>query len=79
MGGEEQEVQRFMVPVRCDEEAKALCLHMTKGRVAKAMSLGKDQFIDVDKKGKAVGLKVFLPNKIPSEAKVIPYAWFFLS
>lgn len=45
-----------MVSVRYDEEAKALYFHMTKGKVAKTVSLGKDQFLDVDKKGKMIGL-----------------------
>lgn len=43
---------------------------MTKGKVAKTISLGKDQFLDVDKKGKMIGLEV-LPNKIPPEAKKV--------
>jgi len=60
-----------MVSVRYDDEAKALYFHMTQGRVTKTLSLGKDQFLDVDKNGKMVGLEVLLPNKIPIEAKKI--------
>lgn len=60
-----------MVSVRYDEEAKALYFQMTKGKVAKTVSLGKDQFLDVDKKGKMIGLEVLLPSKIPTETKKI--------
>lgn len=60
-----------MVSVRYDEEAKALYFHMTKGKVEKTVPIGKDQFLDVGKKGKMIGLEVLLPNKIPPEAKKV--------
>ncbi len=60
-----------MVSVRYDAEAKALYFQMTKGKVAETISLGKDQFLDVSKNGKIIGLEVLLPNKIPIEAKKI--------
>jgi uncharacterized protein YuzE len=60
-----------MVSVRYDEEAKALYFQMIKGKVAETVSLGKDQFLDVSKNGKIIGLEVLLPNKIPVKAKKI--------
>lgn len=60
-----------MVSVRYDEETKALYFQMTEGKVAKTITLGKDQFLDVDKKGKIIGLEVLLLNKIPTDAKKI--------
>jgi len=60
-----------MVSVRYDGEAKSLYFYMAGGKVAKTISLGKDHFLDVDKKGKMVGLEVLLPNKIPTEAKEV--------
>ena len=60
-----------MVSVRYDVEAKALYFQITKGKVAKTVSLGKDQFLDVSKNGKIIGLEVLLLNKIPIEAKKI--------
>lgn len=60
-----------MVSVRYDEEAKALYFHMTDGKIAKTVSLGKDQFLDVDEKGNIIGLEVLLSSKISPEAKKV--------
>lgn len=60
-----------MVSVRYDAEAKALYVQITKGKVFETVSLGKDQFLDVNKNGKIIGLEVLLPNEIPAEVKKI--------
>jgi len=58
-----------MVAVEYDEAARALCFYMAEGKVARTASLGKDRFLDVDEKGKTVGLEVLLPDKIPTGAE----------
>ncbi len=60
-----------MVSIKYDEEAGALYFHMRKGKIARTISLGKDQFLDVDKDGKMVGLEVLLSDKIPAGAKKV--------
>lgn len=48
---------------------QALYFQITKENIAKTISLSADQFLDVDKKGKIIGLKVILSDKNSTKAK----------
>ena len=60
-----------MVSIKYDEQAGALYIYMRKEKAARTIPLGGDCFLDVNKKGKMVGLEVLLSDKIPAGAKKV--------
>jgi len=40
-----------------------------KRRIKSTIALGKDRFIDVDPRGKIVGVEIILPKVLPKEAQ----------
>lgn len=40
-------------------------VQLRKGKVAKTIPMGKDRFIDVNEKGKIVGMEVLIPTNAP--------------
>ena len=60
-----------MALVKYDHEANAIYFKLVKGksRVKNTIALGKDRFIDVDPRGKIVGIEIILPKFLPKEAE----------
>ena len=60
-----------MALVKYDNEANALYFRLGKGkrRIKSTIALGKDRFIDVDPRGKIVGIEIILPKVLPKEAQ----------
>jgi uncharacterized protein YuzE len=60
-----------LVSVKYDHEANAIYFKLGKGKkpVKSTISLGKDRFIDLDPRGKIVGIEVILPRSMPKEAE----------
>jgi len=57
--------------VKYDNEANAMYFRLGKGkrRIKSTIALGKDRFIDVDPRGKIVGVEIILPKVLPKEAQ----------
>ncbi|TLY06747.1 MAG: DUF2283 domain-containing protein [Thaumarchaeota archaeon] len=60
-----------MALVKYDNEANAMYFRLGKGkrRIKSTIALGKDRFIDVDPRGKIVGVEIILPKVLPKEAQ----------
>jgi uncharacterized protein YuzE len=52
-----------------DEEAGALYLRLRKGKVISSEPLADNMILDVDEKGKLLGLELLLPKEIRPETK----------
>ena len=44
---------------------------LSKGKITKTISLGKDRFIDVNESGKMIGVEVLLPKTMPKEVNEV--------
>jgi uncharacterized protein YuzE len=53
-----------MVSVKYDKDAEAFYIKLRDGKVFRTLSIGNDQFLDIDQFGKVIGME-FLnsPNK----------------
>ena len=60
-----------MALVKYDNEANAMYFRLGKGkrRIKSTIALGKDRFIDVDPRGRIVGVEIILPKVLPKEAQ----------
>ncbi len=54
-----------MVSIKFDKDSGAMYVQLRKGKVTKTISMGKDRFIDVNEKGKIVGMEVLIPANTP--------------
>ncbi|MDC8451618.1 MAG: DUF2283 domain-containing protein [Candidatus Nitrosotalea sp.] len=54
-----------MVSIKFDKDSGAMYVQLRKGKVAKTIPMGKDRFIDVNEKGKIVGMEVLIPTNAP--------------
>ncbi|MDE1770420.1 MAG: DUF2283 domain-containing protein [Thaumarchaeota archaeon] len=54
-----------MVSIKFDKDSGAMYVRLRKGKVAKTIPMGKDRFIDVNEKGKIVGMEVLIPANTP--------------
>ncbi len=60
-----------MVSVSFDKESGAMYFRLSKGKITKTISLGKDRFIDVNESGKMIGVEVLLPKTMPKEVNEV--------
>lgn len=58
-----------MASLEFDEEAGALYLRLRKGKVISSEPLADNMILDIDEKGKLLGLELLLPKEIRPETK----------
>ena len=60
-----------MVSIKLDKETGAMYVQLRKEKIAKTIPLGKDRFIDVNEKGKMVGIEVLISTNTSEEVDEI--------
>jgi uncharacterized protein YuzE len=58
-----------MASLEFDEEAGALYLRLRRGKVSSSEPLAENVILDVDAKGKLLGLELLLPREIKPDVK----------
>ncbi len=58
-----------MASLEFDEEAGALYLRLRKGKITSSEPLADNVILDIDKKGKLLGLELLLPREIKPDVK----------
>ena len=58
-----------MVSLEFDSEVNALYVKLGKGKVSSTEPLADNVMVDLDKKGKVLGLELLLPKQIKAEVK----------
>jgi uncharacterized protein YuzE len=58
-----------MASLEFDEEAGALYLRLRRGKVSSSEPLAENVILDVDIKGKLLGLELLLPRKMKPEVR----------
>lgn len=61
--------QKGMASLEFDEEAGALYLRLRRGKVSSSEPLAENVILDVDAKGKLLGLELLLPREIKPDVK----------
>ena len=56
-----------MASLKYDEVAKALYVQVRRGKVAETEPLNDSVFVDLDRKGRLIGIEIVLPRDLPQE------------
>ncbi len=62
-------VQRGLASLEFDSQVNALYLRLRKGKVSSTEPLADNIIVDLDEKGKVMGLELLLPQEIKKEIK----------
>jgi len=60
-----------MVSLSVDKDSGSMYVKLRKDKIIKTLSLGKDRFIDINEKGKIVGIEVLMPSKLSEEVNEV--------